>query len=162
MAKEVIATSILMIATVVAVSVFITFALPTISSLGHTYSSVAESLNEKVSTDVEIIFIRVTNNSGVLTLDFWVKNLGSKNFDSATIEMSDIFITSSNRYLHYSLSDSLASYTVQNGDGDSFWEKGETLRVTLSGISAEEMPSDKYLLTLVLYNGFRTSDYFSW
>jgi len=76
--------------------------------------------------------------------------------------MSDIFFTSSTTYLHFTGSDTGVTFTIENGDGDEYWERGETLKVAVENIDANQMPQDEYLLTFVLYNGVRANDYFSW
>lgn len=162
MAREVISTSILMIATIVAVSAAIMVILPTVKDLAHSYSSVSSTLNERVETDMEIIFIKVTSNTTAVNVYFWVKNTGSNRLDTDLISMSDIFFTSNSAYLHFTPSDPGVSFTIENGDGDEYWEKGETLKFSVENINATQMPQDEYLLTFVLYNGVKASDYFSW
>ncbi|MBO8180626.1 MAG: hypothetical protein H0Z19_09165 [Archaeoglobus sp.] len=162
MAREVISTSILMIATVVAVTAAIMVILPAVKDLAHSYTSVSGNLNEKVETDMEIIFIKVTGDTSKVNVYFWVKNTGSTRLDTDLISMSDIFFTSPTTYLHFTASDSSVSFSIENGDGDEYWEKGETLRIAVENIDATQMPKDEYLLTFVLYNGVRADDYFSW
>ncbi|WP_290597247.1 MULTISPECIES: flagellin [unclassified Archaeoglobus] len=162
MAREVISTSILMIATVVAVTAAIMVILPAVKDLAHSYTSVSGNLNERVETDMEIIFIKVTNTSTTVNVYFWVKNTGSTRLDTDLIRLSDIFFTSNSAYLHYTGSDSDVSFTIENGDGDNYWEKGETLKFAVENINVAQMPQDEYLLTFVLYNGVRANDYFSW
>lgn len=162
MAREVISTSILMIATVVAVTAAIIVILPAVKDLAHSYTSVSGNLNEKVETDIEIIFVKVTSNATKVNVYFWVKNTGSTRLDADLIRMSDIFFTSSTTYLHFTGSDTGVTFTIENGDGDEYWERGETLKVAVENIDANQMPQDEYLLTFVLYNGVRANDYFSW
>ncbi len=163
MAREVISTSILIIATVVAVSAAIMVILPTVRDLSHSYVSVAGNLNEKVETDMEIIFIKVVPGTTTVDVYFWVKNTGNTKLDTDLINMSDIFITSDSSFLHFTANDARVNFTVQNGDGDEYWEKGETLNVVISGLSQDtELPPNEYVLTFVLYNGVKTSDSFSW
>ena len=162
MAREVISTSILMIATVVAVTAAIMVILPTVKDLAHSYSSVSGNLNDRIETDMDIIFVKVVNTSTTVSVYFWVKNTGSKRIDMDLLNLSDIFFTSGSVYLHFTTSDSNVDMVIENGDGDRYWEKGETLRVTVQDIDATQMPEDEYLLTFVLYNGVKSSDYFSW
>jgi len=151
MSKEVIATSILVIATVIAVSSISMAILPTIRDLGNSYISVSENLNERVKTNVDIIFV----NANDTTLTVWLKNTGDTVISKDLIAMSDIFIVSKNSSYHFSLSS--ATYDITNGDGDEYWEKGETLMVQID----VSLPSDEYLLTFVLYNGVKVNEVFS-
>ncbi|WP_202320711.1 flagellin [Archaeoglobus neptunius] len=162
MAREVISTSILMIATVIAVTAAVMVILPAVKDLAHSYTSVSGNLNERVETDMDIIFVKVTNTSTTVNVYFWVKNTGNTKLDTDLIRMSDIFLTSNSAYLHFTPSDPGVSFAIENGDGDNYWEKGETLRFSIENINASQMPQDEYLLTFVLYNGVKATDYFSW
>ncbi len=151
MVREVIATYILVIATVVAASTVSMAIIPTIRDLATSYISVSENLNERVKTSIDIIFIG-TNNTSVTV---WLKNTGDTVIPLDLVNMSDIFIVSNNASYHFSLS--TATCRIVNGDGDKYWEKGETLEVVLN----VSLPSNEYLLTFVLYNGVKVSDVFS-
>lgn len=162
MAREVISTSILMIATVIAVTAAIMVILPAVKDLAHSYTSVSGNLNEKVETDMDIIFVKVVDNTTTLSVYFWIKNTGSTKLNLDLLRMSDIFFTSSTNYLHFTGSSPSVSFSIENGDGDEYWERGETLKVSVVDINPTNMPEDEYLLTFVLYNGVKASDYFSW
>jgi len=162
MAREVISTSILMIATVVAVTAAIMVILPAVKDLAHSYTSVSGKLNDRVETDIEIIFVKVSKSETKLNVYFWVKNTGSRKLDIDLIRMSDIFFTSSSSYVHFTAQHPSVKLSIENGDGDSYWEYGETLKVSVENIDISLMPSDEYLLTFVLYNGVKASSYFSW
>ena len=151
MVREVIATSILVIATVIAVSSISMAILPTVRDLANSYISVSENLNERVKTDVDIIFIKANDT----TLTVWLKNTGDTVISKDLIAMSDIFVVSKNSSYHFALSS--ATYKITNGDGDEYWEKGETLMVQID----VSLPSNEYLLTFVLYNGVKVNEVFS-
>lgn len=161
MAREVISTSILTIATVVAVTAAIMVILPAVRDLAHSYTSVSGNLNEKVETDMEIIFVKVVNST-TLNVYFWVKNTGSTKLDLDLLRMSDIFFTSSTSYIHFTGLSPSVSFSIENGDRDEYWERGETLEVAVINIDPTSMPQDEYMLTFVLYNGVKANDYFSW
>jgi len=162
MAREVISASILIIATVVAASAAIMVIIPSIRDLSGSYTSLARNLNDKVETDVEIIFIMVNNSTSYVNVTFWVKNTGNTRICDALINRSDIFIYSDNKYLHFTPTDSEVSYAIENGDGDDYWEKSETLRFAIENLDTDSLPQGEYILTFVLYNGVETSDLFSW
>ncbi|MCS7118763.1 MAG: hypothetical protein RMH75_04470 [Archaeoglobaceae archaeon] len=151
MAKEVVTTSILMIAAVVAVTVAITVMMPAIRDLAHSYTSVSGKLSDRIQTDAEIIFIRTFSESkGV---EFWIKNLG-KSLNVDLISRGDIFLYSEKSYWHITN----FSFSIENGDGDDYWEYGETVKVSFE---VEETLSGQYTLTYVFYNGVKISDIFS-
>ena len=151
MSKEVIVSSLLVITAVVAVSIFATTMIPTIGKIANTYSSLTTNLNEKISTDIEIIFIKA-DSSGVT---FWVKNVGLYKIPKSLLNFSDVFIISNNTMHHYTLSN--LNYVIESGDNDEYWEYGETLRVEV------DMTLDKgnYILVFVLYNGIKDTETFS-
>ncbi len=151
MVREVIATYILVIATVIAVSSVSMAILPTVRDLANSYISVSENLNERVKTDVDIIFIKANDT----TLTVWLKNTGDTVISKDLIAMSDIFVVSNDSSYHFALSS--ATYEITNGDGDEYWEKGETLMVQID----VSLPSNEYLLTFVLYNGIKVNEVFS-
>ena len=151
MSKEAIVSALLVITSVVAVSIFATTMIPTISKMANTYSSLTTNLNEKISTDIEIIFVKANNSS----VTFWVKNVGLHKIPISLLNLSDVFIISNNTMLHYTLSD--LNYVIENGDNDEYWEYGETLKVNVN----IALNSGNYLLIFVLYNGIKDIETFS-
>lgn len=161
MSKEIISTAILVIASVVAASAAVLVMMPTIRDLSVSYSSLASNLNKKVETDVQIVFVNAVDDTDNVSVNFWIKNTGSERLPTAELNNSDIFIYSDNEYLHFSVEDSKISYEITNGDGDSDWERGETVNFCIDGIESTDLPSDEYTLSFVLYNGVKTEDIFS-
>ncbi len=153
MTREVITNALLVIATVVAVSIFTTAMIPSVRDMSNTYYSLTSKLGERVGTDIKIIFVEVDDTH----LTFWVKNIGSSRIAVPLLNLSDVFIVSNTTSYHFTLSSSSVSYTIENGDGDNYWEDGETLKVDIS-VSLE---SGDYTLTFVLYNGVEDSEIFS-
>uniref|UniRef100_A0A7C3UGM8 Uncharacterized protein n=1 Tax=Geoglobus ahangari TaxID=113653 RepID=A0A7C3UGM8_9EURY len=151
MVREVIATYILVIATVVAVSSVSLAIIPTVRDLANSYISISEKLNERVKTDIDIIFISANDKS----LTVWLKNTGNTVIPKDLIAMSDIFVVSSESSYHFALSS--ATYEITNGDGDEYWEKGETMMIQIN----VSLPPNEYLLTFVLYNGVKVNEVFS-
>lgn len=153
MAKEVVTTSILMIAAVVAVTVAITVMMPAVRDLAHSYTSVSGKLSDRIETDAEIIFTRTSDLGGNTTIDFWIKNLG-KAINSDLLSKGDIFIYSDNYYKHVTN----FHVSIENGDGDNSWERGETAKISLT---IEGTLSGDFTLVYVFYNGVKVSDIFS-
>ncbi|MEM0204073.1 MAG: hypothetical protein QXO16_06520 [Archaeoglobaceae archaeon] len=153
MAKEVVTTSILMIAAVVAVTVAITVMMPAVRDLAHTYTSVSGKLNDRIETDAEIIFVRTSDSGGKTVVEFWIKNLG-KSLNVDLISKGDIFLYSETSYWHITN----FAVAIENGDGDVYWERGETARISFE-INATL--SGDYTVVYVFYNGVKISDVFS-
>ncbi|MBE8539194.1 hypothetical protein [Geoglobus acetivorans] len=151
--REVIETYILVIATVVAVSSVSLAMLPTVNDLAHSYVSLSNNLNDKVKTDFEIIFSSANDTQ----VTIWAKNTGDVPLSLDVINMSDIFITSNTDNYHYSVSSQDVQTSIVNGDGDSYWDKGETLMVTINAT----LPQNEYSVVMILYNGVKASDVFS-
>lgn len=152
-----ITTSMLIIASVIAVVALINAVLPSVNGMSRSYTSVAQDMENEVKTDVDIIFITAQENN----VSMWVKNVGSNHVPLSYIEFSDIFITSSSNYWHpdYGSNSSPSwNYTMENGNGDS-WDAGETIKITIE--LDEDLPDDTYELKFVLYNGVSESDIFS-
>jgi len=153
MAKEVVTTSILMIAAVVAATVAITVMMPAVRDLAHSYTSVSGKLSDRIETDSEIIFIRSSEFSGFTKIDVWLKNLG-KSMNLDLLEKGDIFVYSDNYYRHVTN----FSVSIENGDGDGIWERGETAKISFV---IEDQLSGDYTLVYVFYNGVKISEIFS-
>ncbi|MEM1576978.1 MAG: hypothetical protein QXU17_00525 [Archaeoglobaceae archaeon] len=153
MAKEVVTTSILMIAAVVAVTVAISVMMPAVRDLAHSYTSVSGKLSDRIETDAEIIFTRTSDSEGNTTIDFWIKNLG-KAINADLLSKGDIFIYSDNYYKHVTN----FSVSIENGDGDNSWERGETAKISLT---VEGTLSGDFTIVYVFYNGVKVSDIFS-
>ncbi|RLI79922.1 hypothetical protein DRP05_02400 [Archaeoglobales archaeon] len=160
MAREVITTALLAIASIIAVAALIKAAIPSIHSMAGTFNSLAENMEERIETNVDIIFISV--NSGKDTVYIWVKNIGNNKIPVGYVNKSDLFIYSSSNYWHVlfnSASHPTWDYEFENGDGDNYWETGETIKITVQFGSA--LSSDEYTADFILYNGISTSDIFS-
>ncbi|MFW5987308.1 MAG: hypothetical protein ACOCPU_03730 [Methanohalophilus sp.] len=156
MAREVIATSLLIIASVIAVVALINAILPSISGLSHSYTTVAQDMENQVKTDVDIIFITTQDNN----VSMWLKNVGYNQISLSSVKFSDIFISSSsnNWYPGYnSTSNPTWNYTMENGNGD-IWDSGETIKIT---VGLDDLPSDTYRVKFILYNGVSATDIFS-
>jgi flagellar protein FlaG len=152
MAKEVVTTSILMIAAVVAATVAITVMMPAVRDLANSYVSVSGKLNDRIETDAEIIFIKASSETGT-TVDIWMKNLG-KTINIDLLSKGDIFLYNQSFYRHISS----FNVSIENGDADSYWERGETARISFS---IEDQLSGEYTVVYVFYNGVRISETFS-
>jgi flagellar protein FlaG len=153
MAREVVTTSILMIAAVVAATMAITVMMPAVQDLAHSYTSVSGKLSDRIQTDAEIIFVRTSEVNSSIAVDVWIKNLG-KSMNVDLLRKGDIFISSDNYYSHITN----FSVSIENGDGNNYWDYGETAKLTFQ---LEDTLSGDYTITYVFYNGVKISDVFS-
>ncbi|HII79676.1 MAG TPA: hypothetical protein HA261_04580 [Methanosarcina sp.] len=156
MSKEVIASAILVIVSVIAAVAFVNAILPSVYGLSDSYNSIAYNMEDQFKTDIDIIFIYPDGNN----VSVWIKNVGSSNIPLSQLQFSDIFIMSSSGYWNpgfESASTPSWKYTLENGGGDT-WNRGETIKAT---ITLDSLPSDIYKITFFLYNGVSASDTFS-
>jgi flagellar protein FlaG len=130
MSKEVIASAILVIVSVIAAVAFVNAILPSVYSLSGSYSSVAQTMEDQFKSDIDIIFIYPDGNN----INVWIKNVGSSNIPLEKLELSDLFIISSSSYCNpgfESASNPAWDFTLANGDGDT-WNRGETIKATIT------------------------------
>jgi len=156
MAKEVIATAILLIASVIAVVAFVNAVIPSVYDLSNSYNSIARNMGDQFKTDIDIIFIYPEGN----TVSVWIKNVGSSDIPLSQLSYSDIFVLSPSGYWNpgfESGSNPSWDYTLVNGGGDT-WNRGETIKAE---INFDSLPSATYQITFFLYNGVAASDKFS-
>ncbi|WP_410507279.1 hypothetical protein RSJ42_10650 [Methanosarcina hadiensis] len=156
MSKEVIASAILVIVSVIAAVAFVNAILPSVYTLSGSYSSVAQTMEDQFKSDIDIIFIYPDGNN----IYVWIKNVGSTNIPLTQLEFCDIFIMSSSGYCNpgfESASNPSWDFTLANGGGDT-WNRGETIKAT---ITLDSLPGDIYKISFFLYNGVSASDTFS-
>jgi archaeal flagellar protein FlaG len=156
MAKEVIVTAILIIASVVAVVAFVNAIIPSVYDLSHSYSSLANNMGDQFRTSVDIVFVYPEDNN----VSVWIKNIGSENIPFEKLKYCDFFILSSSKIWNPTFESGSPSwnYTLVNGDGDNTWNSGETIKTS---IYFDSLPSNSYQITFFLYNGVSASDEFS-
>lgn len=161
MAKEVIVTAILLIASVVAVVAFVNAVIPSVSDLSYSYGSLADKMGDQFKTAIDIVFIYpdASHNS----VSVWIKNVGSTNIDLAKLKFSDVFVLSSSGYWNPRFENNTApswNYTIENGSGGDTWNRGETMKVFIQFDSSKK-PVNTTQITFFLYNGVSATDKFS-
>lgn len=165
MAKEVIVTAILLIASVVAVVAFVDAVIPSVYDLSNSYSSLADNLGDQFKTAIDIVFIYPepeANNTSVVSV--YVKNVGSTNIPLSKLRYCDIFVFSSSNYWNPRFESSTRpswNYTIVNGNGGDTWNRGETIKASLYFDSGSLPSNTTTQITFFLYNGVSASDKFS-
>jgi archaeal flagellar protein FlaG len=159
MAKEVIATAILLIASVIAVVAFVNAVIPSVYDLSHSYGSIASNMGDQFKTDIDIIFVYPDGNN----VTVWIKNVGSSDIPFSKLNYSDVFVLSSStgplNPVFKGNSTPSWNYNLVNGDaGGDTWNRGETIKADINFAS---LPSNSYQITFFLYNGVSASDKFS-
>jgi flagellar protein FlaG len=142
MSAETITTALFLITAVVASAVLINAVYPVIQNMAGTFSSSTHESDVRIRTDFKIIATSASQSSG--TAQVWMKNIGSERISLAEIQRSDVFCGEVGNYDHLTFHHvepvnlaSLASgeWTEEFGTGydlnaNSFWDPGETLKVT--------------------------------
>jgi flagellar protein FlaG len=160
MAKEVIVTAILLIASVVAVVAFVDAIIPSVYDLSNSYSSLADNMGDQFKSAIDIVFIYPDPSGNNVSV--WVKNVGSTNIPLSKLRYCDIFVLSSSNYWNPRFESSTTpswNYTLVNGNGDT-WNRGETIKASIY-FDNGSLPSNTTQITFFLYNGVSASDKFS-
>jgi flagellar protein FlaG len=161
MAKEVIVTAILLIASVIAVVAFVNAIIPSVYDLSNSYSSLADNMGDQFKTAIDIVFI-YPNPAGN-NVSVWIKNIGSTNIPLSKLGYCDIFVLSPSYYWNPRFESSTLpawNYTVVNGNDGDTWNRGETIKATIY-FDNVSLPSNTTQITFFLYNGVSASDKFS-
>ncbi|ABD39879.1 conserved hypothetical protein [Methanospirillum hungatei JF-1] len=134
MASEAISSSIMIIGAVLGAAVLITAILPAIFSAGDTFGTVSSSAEQKLKTDFRI----VNTYANASAVQVWMKNVGNNRISVYDVRNADVFLgLSSSNYKRYGY----GSGTDGNSFIDSgtsigeYWEIGETLEISILGIS---------------------------
>ena len=147
MASITIEEAIIVVSTIIATSILAAAIFSSLSRIEASYKSVVAATEEKMGTDIKIVFATSTSST---TVKVWVKNVGTSRIAPSMIVSSDLFFgkVDNAARLNYS---SDWSYSIVNDDGDGVWEPGETLEITITLSSA--LSQGDYYVRFVLYNG---------
>lgn len=164
MAKEVIVTAILLIASIIAVVAFVNAVIPSVYDLSYSYNSLADNLGDQFKTAIDIIFIHASSTDNVSVVTIWIKNVGSTNIPISKLNYSDVFVLSSSNYWNpvFGSSENPSwNYIIVNGKGGDTWNRGETLKATIYFNKGSLPANTATQVTFFLYNGVSASDKFS-
>jgi len=124
----------MIIGAVLGAAVLITAILPAIFSAGDTFGTVSSSAEQKLKTDFRI----VNTYANASAVQVWMKNVGNNRISVYDVRNADVFLgLSSSNYKRYGY----GSGTDGNSFIDSgtsigeYWEIGETLEISILGIS---------------------------
>jgi flagellar protein FlaG len=138
MSAETITTALFLITAVVASAVLINAVYPVIQNMAGTFSSSTHESDVRIRTDFKIIATSASQSSG--TAQVWMKNIGSERISRAEIQRADVFCGAVGNFDHLVYTNTSGSlgdnqWTEEFGTGydlnaNSFWDPGETLKVT--------------------------------
>jgi len=153
MAQNTITTAILIIAGVIATAALLNALFPAIYGMSGSVSSVSESSSDRMKTDFRIISEGLDPLDSN-TLHLYVKNTGRLKITGSNIEKSDVYFGSGSSMYKARFDSSAPSwqYTIQDGNGDSIWNPGETLDITIT-TDSYDFRADRQTVRLAAYNG---------
>ncbi len=147
MASITIEETIIVVSTIIATSILAAAVFSGLSRIEASYKSIVTVTEEKVKTDIKIIFAVNTSPS---TVKVWIKNVGTSRISSQMIASSDLFFGRVGNFERLSYNANW-TYSIVNDDNDGVWESGETIEITIS-LSYTLSEGDYYIL-FVLSNG---------
>ena len=175
--QVVISTAILLIATIIAASVFTAAALSELYTFENSFQQVGSKAQAYYESSITIIGeAQASSSSGMAEIDVWVKNTGTTSFtitgSASDSQYWDVFITfPDGTYIRFPYSSTAGSCgSNQNGcfnvallndiTGTGKWETGETVQLTII-TTYSSLSSGAYQVSLSLSNGVNAQDNFS-
>jgi len=150
-------TALLIIAGVVSAVLLYNAVYPAIIQSSDALTGRQRRIDERLSSQIEIIHAVPWGVSDVKTVYVWVKNVGSSRV--AAIESCDVFFGPEGNFsrIPYSAGDPHWTYQVEN---DTRWNPTVTLKITID-YAGETLTGGRYFVKVVLPNGVSDEYYFS-
>lgn len=162
MAQSVISTAILIIAAVIAVVALINAMFPTIYNMSGSVASVSTATNDRMKTDARIIGEGIDpGNAGWLHV--YVKNTGKLKITAPNLNLADVYFgsgTDINKCKPAGYSKPTWEYAIQDGNGDTNWDPGETLGILIK-TDNYNFKTDSQMVKIVLSSGVSCNDDFT-
>jgi archaellum component FlaG (FlaF/FlaG flagellin family) len=171
--QVVISTAILLIATIIAASVFTAAALSELYTFQNTFKEVGSKNQAAYESSISII--GETNETKEGQIIVWVKNTGTTSFTMSGADGDpqywDLFITFPNgAYTRFPYSSTTGCSAGQDGNcfnvmllndvsGTGIWATGETIQLTIT--TSQTITAGSYQVSLSLSNGVTAQDTFS-
>ncbi len=156
--EKAIATVILTVAGITAIVAVLNALMPAISRTSGSLVASADSVDSRISTQIEIIHAVGTDASP--TVDTWTKNVGAVAI--APISRVDVFFGTASSFLRvpYGGPSCIApcwDYTIEN---DTVWNPTATLKVTLT-LDYNLVAGTTYFFKIVAPNGINEARFFT-
>jgi flagellar protein FlaG len=155
MSSETIVSALFLISAVIAAGVLISAIFPAIYHTADTFGSVSHEADTQMRTDMKIVNA-YSNSSKWATV--WLKNVGTSRIAAGDLNDGDIFIGATGDFERISLQ---GNYVIE-GNGNGFWDPGETLTIRVhSNHLPDPATSDNMAyFSIVLPNGVKRSTEF--
>jgi hypothetical protein len=156
--EKAIATILLTVASIVAIVTVINALMPAISRTNGSIVATSDSVNNRISTDLEIIHVAGTDGSA--DVEAWAKNTGADRI--APMSRVDVFFGPENAFVRVPYGDPGCaapcwSYTVEN---DSEWNPTATVRIDLTS-DTNLVQGETYYIKIVAPNGVTDARFFT-
>ena len=167
---KVIVTTLLVIAGVASAVLVANAVLPTITRSSSAIVQVAERMDERLETQISIVFAtgelnasgvwQDTNGDGHFDIFAWVKNVGSSRI--LGIDQMDVFLGKTGVFTRIPYVDDAGgsyprwTYAIENG---TEWTNTMTIKITIHYSSTQA--SDTYLIKVITPSGAYAEKYFS-
>jgi flagellar protein FlaG len=145
MSAETITTALFLITAVIAAGVLINAVYPVVYNMAGTFSSATHESDERMRTDFKVI---ASAASGTST-NIWMKNIGSERILEGSIENGDVFFGEAGNFDRIDAGG--WTYEISDTNNNGVWEPGETLKITISGVSVTS--GHEYYFQYSLPNG---------
>ena len=148
MSSETIVNGLFLITAVIAAAVLINAIMPAIYRTSETFGSSTHEADTLMRTDFKFVNGYAKGD----TIQVWLKNTGTARIARGDLDSSDIFLNINGIMHRTSL---VGNYTPHQIIATNFWNQGETLEVTVSGVLF--LKDDEISCSLVLPNGVKRS-----
>jgi flagellar protein FlaG len=150
MSSETIVTALFLISAVIAAGVLISAIFPAIYRTADTFGSVSHEADTQMRTDAKIVN-GYSNSSQWATV--WLKNVGTSRIGTGELDDGDIFVGVPGNFERQSLQ---GKYVIE-GNGNGFWDPGETLTIRVYSALIPSTSGNVVYFSAVLPNGVKRS-----
>jgi flagellar protein FlaG len=156
--EKAIATVMLTVAGIVAILAVINAMMPAISRTNASIVATADSVDSRISTDIEIIHVSGTDGSP--DVEAWTKNTGASRI--APIEKLDVFFGPEDAFVHVPRGEVGCTspcwyYVLEN---DTVWNPTSTLHIVLDA-GSNLAAGTTYYIKVVAPNGITDARFFT-
>jgi hypothetical protein len=156
--EKAIATIMLTVAGIVAIITVINALMPAISRTNASIVATSDSVDSKISTDLEII--HVSGEDGSADVEAWAKNTGADRI--SPLDRLDVFFGPADAFVRVPYGDAGCTapcwyYTLEN---DTQWNPTATVRISLTS-DTNLVQGETYYIKIVAPNGVTDARFFT-
>lgn len=154
MSAETFSTALFLITAVIAAGVLINAVFPVVYTMAGTFSASSHESDQRLRTDFKIVTATVGTDN---VARMWMKNIGSTRISVGEIERSDVFCGYIGDFDRLSYGDAVIQGTwkadLSDLNTNSYWDPGETLKVTAKPVNFIPADGDGVYFQFVLPDG---------